>query len=271
MTSHAFGAAGAPLRGGSRRPVTLLCMAAIPFVLTACTSEDPALSPGGDMIVQAFLAYASDEDLTMHVTYEGSTAIRADDGSVSETFTVTGEMDADGDDFAGSISIVSDGGATRAEVVRVDGVSYVRPESGVWQIVEDDGSQPVNPFAELESNAEVEYVGETEWRDQTLHHLRTDKWLGDDPASMESETLTDVALMDHGFDIFVTDAGVPAGGELTAELAASVNGRAATITNSYVYTFDKVGQGVTIEAPLPGPEAPRTDVGPGPAATDPTS
>lgn len=212
----------------------------------------PSSPRGGEDVVQAFFTYATDDTLTMHVTYDGTTEILADDGSASQAFRVNGEMDAEGKDFAGTVSITSDGQPIDAEVVRVDGTSYVRPAGGAWQAVDDAGSQPVNPFVLLESAAELEYIGEATWQGQTLHQLRTAKWLGDAPASMESETLTDVMLVDHTFDIFVTAQGVPIGGELTAELGGSVSGRPATITNSYVYTFTDVGEAVTIQAPTPG-------------------
>ena len=208
-------------------------------------------SQSGQDVVEAFFSYASDDALTMNVVYDGTTEIVADDRSARETFRITGEMDAAGRDFAGTISISSEDESRTVEVVRVGDESYVRPENGAWQVVDDEGSQPVNPFAGLESAAEVEYIGEAEWQGQSMYQLRTSKWLGDDPASMESATLTDVELISHSFDIFVTADGVPVGGELTAELTGSVNGTPATITNSYTYTFEDVGDPVTIEAPVP--------------------
>lgn len=208
--------------------------------------------PPGEQVVDAFYSYATNDALTMNVIYDGTTEIIADDGSGSETFRIRGEMDAAGSDFGGSISIGSDDESNNVEVIRVGDESYVRPNGGAWQAVDDDGSQPVNPFVALESAAEVEYIGEAEWQGQAVHQLLTAKWLGDDPASMESETLTDVELVEHTFDIFATADGVPVGGELTAELRGSVNGAPATITNAYTYTFEDVGEPVTIQAPITG-------------------
>lgn len=241
-----------------RRCTALLPVVALIVGCTASEGQSPDAASGGAAsntpdaasIVQAFFELATDETLTMHVTYDGSTEIIPEDGSDAETVGVSGEMDAAGEDFAGNVVIEAQSERLEVEVARVDGQAYSRPAGGEWQAVDDDGAQPVNPFVALEDENELEYVGETDFDGQAVHHLRTETWLGDDPAAMESDTLTDVELVSHSFDIYVTDDGTPVGGELTADLSASVNGEPASVTNAYRYTFTDVGEPVSIERPI---------------------
>ncbi len=242
-----------------RRPRASALLAAV--LVAACGTgggETPAApaaagspSPSGEAIVRSFLSRFASKSVPFHVKFDGTVTVRPTGGRAAETVGMSGGLDARGSDAAGTITLELPGAKpTEVGVVIVGGKAYARPPGGDWQ--RNPGfrqTQPINPFMKLRGAKDLQYVGVESRGGAELHHLRTTKWIGDDPANAAGAGLKGAKVKSSTFDIFTESDGTPVEAELKFVVAGKSGGTAVEAEGDIGYEFSNVGKPVKIKPP----------------------
>jgi hypothetical protein len=246
----------APKRGRRRgRSVLLLVLGALAVAaiggwtalggrLPALPGASPTPAKPNSAVAQRFLKLVTKNPLTYHVVY------RATLKTADQTATVAGDLDVSGTDFTGATKIQRGGARLAMDVVFKGGRAYGRLPKASWTVIPtDELATPASPFAVLSAASSLEDLGDVTRAGKKLRRLRTSTWLAGDPTRLLAGQAGSVSVESSTFEIFVTSAGVPVEGLLTANLSGEVGGKRGTASVRATYVFSNVGKPVRISVP----------------------
>ena len=200
-------------------------------------------TPSGQEVLKAFLGKFASEDVPLHVSFNATVEVQG------QRVPFAGEVDAVGSDAAGTVTVPVQGQLTTVEMVLVKGTAYGRAPGGQWGRIETQQAQPINPFPRLRGGEDVKYVGMTQRAGRPLHHLRTTKWIGEDPSRVSGSGLQGAAIKDSRFDIFTESDGRPVEAVLVFTMTGRSGGKPVELKGDVTYRFSRVGERVTITPP----------------------
>lgn len=239
------GAIASPTPRRSASPTPLPTPTATPSPRPSNTPSPtpaPSLARSGDEVIALFRSEFGQAQPPFHL-----------DTDVQVTGTVDGESgdlglyiggDVSGQDFSGQMSIAFE---HTVLIILVDGAAYVRQSQRWRQMAGFAQTQPLNPFGLLETD-DLAYAGTATIDGRPLHQLQTEKWIGGELQAEEFET---IELESSLFDIYVDDEGIPVEARLDFTITGTTeSGGAARLNYFVVYRFSRVGEPVTITAPI---------------------
>jgi hypothetical protein len=212
--------------------------------LPALPGASPTPAKPNSAVAQRFLKLVTKDPLTYHLVY------RATLTTADLTATVAGDLDVSGTDYAGATKIQRGGARVAMDVVVKGGRAYGRLPKAAWTVIPiDELATPAAPFDVLTSASSLEDLGEVTRSGKKLRRLRTSEWLAGNPNRLLAGQPGSVSVASSTFEIFVTTAGVPVEGVLTANLTGEIGGKRGTATVRATYVFSNVGKAVRITAP----------------------
>ncbi len=207
--------------------------------------------PDSIRILDRFWSVVRAPDFSYHL--EATTeAMSAPSGSavpsIDRTFTLS--LDVAGDDFQGTSGGGESGGVS--DIVRVDGVVYVRPPGGDWIFVRTR-FEPLRqvPFAGLEGRRELAYDAALTEGGQVRHRLVTTDFYAPSVARMLA--IADFPLHPDSvrLEVIVDDNGVPLRATFTCVVKESLVDAIPPFQGSATYVYTNVGEHVDVVAPVP--------------------
>jgi hypothetical protein len=201
--------------------------------------------PDSIRVLEAFWSTVRDPDLTYHL--EGTGEFRSDEFSTSFELS----LDVDGDDFTGTVNTV--GGSGLAEIIRLDGVVYARPDGQDWisRRTSDAGLRQ-DPFMGLDGRRELVYDERIVEGGVTLHRLITTEFYAPSVARMLDLAAFRVSQpMTRTLDLVVTDDGTPLRAIFTLFVEGSAVDGLEPIEGRADYAFTDVGLPVVVATPAP--------------------
>ena len=156
--------------------------------------------------------------------------------------------DVAGGDEKGTIDVRGAGTSVHMDIVVVDGSAYGRIAQRDWIVLPADTSSS-NPLLALDVEG-LEAVGIVNAAGQLAHHFRTDDVSMIDTGTITGTSITELRLDTVGFDVYVTDDGVPITAVMEFAGEGTVEGASQTIEATVRYDFTKFGEPLVIEAPI---------------------
>jgi hypothetical protein len=215
----------------------------------AADSGSIALHPGitarvseASRVLDAFWTLARDPTLAYHLEATGESR----GGGIDEPFELS--LDVVGDDFTGTVNTI--GGSGKADMVRLDGVVYVRQVGQPWHfLVTNDPILRQVPFGGLEGRSELAYDAPVQDGTATIHRLLTTATY--DPSVGRMLDLAKFALHPDTvkLELFVADDGTPLRAAFTCILKGGAVAGVAPFAGSASYAYTKFGTVVPIVAP----------------------
>ena len=148
----------------------------------------------------------------------------------------------------GTIDVRGAGTSVHMDIVVVDGSAYGRIAQRDWIVLPADTSSS-NPLLALDVEG-LEAVGIVNAAGQLAHHFRTDDVSMIDTGTITGTSITELRLDTVGFDVYVTDDGVPITAVMEFAGEGTVEGASQTIEATVRYDFSKFGEPVVIEPPI---------------------
>lgn len=210
------------------------------------TTVPPTLVPAaGDAAAQAFLAFAGTPGRTYSVRAEGS--VTWADGAT----TLILIADVAGSDAAGTSS--ADRQPT-IEFVTIGAKAWIRPPgSTAWKSVKPGVLRPGwDPLAAIEPTTAIRFLRTRVDGSRTLAELRVTGVLPFPPLAYAGPKFRDGTLASSTLDLVVTQEGLPVSASLSYIVEAKTNkGDPVEILGRFDYTFDHIGDPLTIPTPSP--------------------
>lgn len=203
--------------------------------------------PDSIRILDAFWSTVRQSDLAYHL--EGSGTAHAT--TPTQTFDTSFELSLDvvGDEFSGRVNSI--GGSGMAEITRVDGVVYARPQGGNWVYGRtSDSIVRQDPFAGLEGRRELGYDSAVVVDGGTLHRLSTTEFYAPSVGRMLDLASFNFHANVVKLDLLVTDAGIPVSATFTCLVNGSLADGIPHFVGSAEYTYTKFGEPADIKAPI---------------------
>jgi hypothetical protein len=211
------------------------------------SDDGPAATGGGGADSDAAAAL---DAFRAFVQTDQSFHMRADMLLTIGPLTLDMEVNADvaGGDEKGTIDVRGAGTSVHMDIVVVDGTAYGRIAQRDWIVLPADTSSS-NPLLGLDVEG-LEAVGIVNAAGQLAHHFRTDDVSMIDTSTITGTSITELRLDTVGFDVYVTDDGVPITAVMEFAGAGTVEDASQTIEATVRYDFSKFGEPVVIEPPI---------------------
>ncbi len=207
--------------------------------------RNPGITPrisDAARIRTAFWAIARDPRLAYHLEATGE----SHGGGIDERFELS--LDIVGDDFSGTVNTI--GGSGMADLVRLDGVVYVRQVNKPWHfLVTNDPILRQVPFGGLEGETDLDYEAAVQEGQVTVHRLVTTATYG--PSVGRMLDLAKFALHPDSVKLalVVADDGTPLRATFTCMIKGGAVAGVAPFSGTATYTYTKFGTVVPIVAP----------------------
>jgi hypothetical protein len=201
--------------------------------------------PDSIRVLEAFWSTVRDPDLTYHL--EGTGEFRSEEFSTSFELS----LDVSGDDYTGTVSTI--GGSGLAEIIRLDGVMYVRADGQDWiSRRTNDAGLRQDPFMGLAGRRELVYDDRVVEGGVTLHRLITTGFYAPSVARMLDLGAFRVSRpQTRTLELVVTDEGVPLRVTFTLLVEGSAVDGIEPIEGRAEYAFTDVGMPVVVATPAP--------------------
>jgi hypothetical protein len=198
----------------------------------------------GELAAQAFIDSLGTGKLSYHATLRGEMV-----GAISG-LKVDGVIDVAGDNYAEDITWTFLQPPPAPVSVRVVGTNrWVRIDRGKWEKV-NIAVASNSPFADLNSNEDVQVLRTEHIGGKDLHHLQlSGGGLIAAPDLIPAGNLTNEHVDKIDFELVVDDKGVPLTGTWRLHGEARVSGQLQGIRIDLDLTFTKVGSKIVIKAP----------------------
>ena len=175
-----------------------------------------------DRLINRFFHQVRDPDAAFVVISDGEILTSGLPVEVPP-ITVASEVSIRGNDWAGRLSIVEgDEAVVDADMMLVDGISYVRLPEAEWvseEVLEHYYS--INAFARISTVTEVEYLESEIVDGERWHRLVVTKWLGGRVFTDYLNRFARIDSRDSRMEIVVDDLGVPTGADLVMQVVAT--------------------------------------------------
>ncbi len=200
--------------------------------------------PDSIRILDRFWSIVRDPEVSYHLDGTGSSSAP----NFEELFVLS--LDVVGDDYTGTVDTI--GGSGQGELIRLDGVMYVRPAGQEWTAARtSDAGLRQDPFMGLAGKRELEYGARLVEDGAIVHRLLSTKAYAPSVARMLDLGSFGMHPDTRTLELIVTDDGVP----LRATFACVVNGDLADGTPHFEgtaeYAFSAFGEPVVIATPAP--------------------
>lgn len=208
-------------------------VAATPFVLDSTR------------VVDAFLALIAKPGPTYHVRATG----RSVGPGLNVPFTLV--LDVSEDDFVGTNDARGDGSGF-ANIVRLDGLAYVRPKGGAWEKRRtDDPIFRQFPFLGVEGSNDLQYVETFMEGEHKLHRIATTKYYQPSVARLLDLPTFQMNPDLLAVELILSDAGIPLRATVRVEAGGQTSANKPVFLGKASYRFTKWGVAVKVKAPVP--------------------
>lgn len=198
-----------------------------------------------EQVVASFVAIAGDPAFSGHVSVRAAMDI----GPIA--FVFESVSDFAGPDQTAESTIEVAGQAVTTEVVIAGGRMFVRLPGGQWQVLPTAPPESGDPvFSRLDGPEDVVYLKQQRVGTRTLHRVRIVDALPIDPGEVANTRITDLQVGEASFEILVDDEGKPVLGYFDLEGTAAIEGVRQAILIDADYRFTRIGEAITIEAPI---------------------
>lgn len=219
-------------------------------VATPSPTAAPSRSPNpAQEAVEAFVAWATAEEVSYRVDFEGRVSASVDYGKV------TGRMDTSGRDW--SMALTYDFSEQypgiddfKVQAREVEGLAYQRDDGEDWRRLRGYTSDTDSslPFAPVASATDVQFVETVDEDGEVRHHVRIRGPVIVPPRTIPG-FLTEERVRTSTLDLLITEDGLPVSGTWELDATGRVQGQLQHIIVKAELAFSRLGREFTIEKP----------------------